>query len=98
MMGIIYKILHKTKPDICYIGSTTQSLNARWAKHLKRNSKCAIKSYMRKYKVINFDIIEIKRYDVCDAIHLRAYEQLYMNTIKNINKRCAVKFFFKKSN
>lgn len=98
MLGIIYKIQHITKPEICYIGSTTQTLNARWKKHLKRNSKCAIKAYMRKYKAINFEIIEIKRYEVCDAIHLRAYEQLHLNTNKCINKRVAVKFYFKKSN
>lgn len=96
LTGIIYKIQHISKPEILYIGSTTQTLNARWKKHLKRNSKCSIKPYMRKYKAINFVITELKRYLVCDAVHLRAYEQLYLNTNKCINKRCALRFYFKR--
>jgi hypothetical protein len=93
--GIIYKIYHKTIPDIVYIGSTICRLSTRWKRHKigfsKWNkgyttSKCSICPYFKEHGIKNFDCIILEKYKVIDSKHLDAYEQLWLNKIDNINK------------
>lgn len=90
MIGSVYKIVHKTKPDILYIGSTTLSLEARLSRHIYNKARCIISKYITEYGIDNFEIVLIKSYDVEDGKHLRAYEQLWMNRVKCINKNNAI--------
>lgn len=93
--GIIYKICHKNIKEIIYIGSTVCRLSTRWKRH-KINfnnwnngytkSKCAICPYFKQYGIKNFECIILKKYKIIDNKQLNAYEQLWMNKIKNINK------------
>jgi peptidyl-prolyl cis-trans isomerase-like 4 len=97
--GRIYKIIHN-QSNICYVGSTLNRLNDRWHKHkshynlhLKgKNKKIAIYPYFKEYGIENFKIILIKEYEVIDRQHLEAYEQLWINKLKTINKKCAFGF------
>jgi len=93
--GIIYKIFHKTIENIVYIGSTVCRLSTRWKRHKKSFSnwnngytknKCAICPYFKQYGIKNFDCIVLRKYKIVDSKHLNAYEQLWLNRIKNINK------------
>lgn len=93
--GIIYKIIHNTIPNIVYIGSTMCRLNTRFKRHKKGYSswlngysknKCSICPYFKKYGIKNFKCIELKKYKITCIKHLNAYEQLWLNKIKNINK------------
>ena len=93
--GIIYKIFHKTIKDIVYIGSTVCRLSTRWKRHKisfsnwnngYTKSKCAICPYFKQYGVKNFECIVLGKYKIVDSKHLNAYEQLWLNKIKNINK------------
>ena len=93
--GIIYKITHNTLPNIVYIGSTFCRLSTRWKNHKKNyigwkngyiKGKCSICVYFEQYGIKNFKCEVIKKYKVVDSKHLNAYEQLYLNKIKNINK------------
>ena len=85
--GNIYKIIH-TQSNICYIGSTFDSLRNRFRKH-KTNSNCgcntSLTPYIQEYGIENFKIILIKQYEVCDKKHLQAYEQLWINKLNSIN-------------
>lgn len=90
--GKVYKIIH-TQSDICYIGSTFNTLRDRWGKHYK-TAKCAISKYLEEYGRDNFKIILIKEYEVIDRAHLEAYEQLWINKLKCIN--CQSAFTIKK--
>jgi group I intron endonuclease len=87
IIGSVYKIVCKINPKIVYIGSTIGKLNRRWRSHC--NDKCSISKYIKEYGIENFNIVLIKEYNVCDKYHLLAYEQLYMNSIKNINVKNA---------
>jgi|Laugresu1bdmlbdd_1035124.scaffolds.fasta_scaffold03989_2 hypothetical protein len=106
--GIIYKIFHKTFTNIVYIGSTVCRLSTRWKRHKisfsnwnngYTKSKCAICPYFKEYGIKNFDCILLKKYKIIDSKQLNAYEQLWMNKIKNINKNNVfnpIKFYKKK--
>lgn len=91
--GKIYKIIC-TQSNICYVGSTFNTLRDRWKTHknafggyLKNNhSEVAIYPYFKQYGIENFKIILIKEYEVCDRKHLGIYEQLWINKLKSINK------------
>ena len=92
--GIIYKIFHKTIPNIVYIGSTICRLSTRWKRHKTgfskwkngyTKSKCSICPYFKEYGIKNFDCIMLKKYIITDLYHLNAYEQIWINKIKNIN-------------
>lgn len=85
MIGKIYKIIH-TQSNICYVGSTFDALRNRFRKH-KNDLNCCINEYFIKFSIENFRIILIKEYVVCDRTHLEAYEQLWINKLKSINKR-----------
>jgi hypothetical protein len=93
--GIIYKIFHKTIPNIVYIGSTVCRLSTRWKRHKISYSswnngytknKCSICPYFQQYGIKNFQCVILQKYKISDVYHLNAYEQLWLNKIKNINK------------
>lgn len=93
--GIIYKIFHKTLKNIVYIGSTVCRLSTRWKRHKisfsnwnngYTKSKCAICPYFLEHGIKNFDCVILRKYKIIDSKHLNAYEQLWINKIKNINK------------
>ncbi len=106
--GIIYKIYHKTIPNIAYIGSTLCRISTRWKRHKKgysswnnghTKSKCSICPYFKEYGIKNFECVILKKYKVVDSTHLNAFEQLWMNKIQNINKNKVfnpIKFYKKK--
>lgn len=87
--GRIYKIIHN-QSNIVYVGSTFNLLRQRWQTHKtefkKNKSSTTIQKYFKKYGIENFKIILIKEYQVVDKYHLRAYEQLWINKLKSINK------------
>ena len=85
MKGLIYKIYYK---DIIYIGSTTIPLMTRFKNHKYHTT--SLKPYFLKYGYDNFEIELIKEYDVVDKHQLLAYEQLYINNRKCINKNQTV--------
>ena len=91
--GIIYKITHN-QSNITYVGSTFNTLAKRWYNHkikFKYNkNRCCISKYFKQYGIENFTCILVKKYNVFDRIQLRAYEQLWINKLKSINKQCAL--------
>jgi hypothetical protein len=93
--GVIYKIIHINMPEIIYIGSTMCRLTTRYKRHKKgyyswlkgyTSGKCSICPYFKQYGIKNFKCIELKKYKVTCVKQLSAYEQLWFNKIKNINK------------
>ncbi len=96
MRGIAYQIIH-IHSRLIYVGSTINTLSQRWASHksqfkeyLKnKRQDCSLNRYFETYGVNNFKIIQIKEYEICDRIHLRAYEQLWINKLKSCNKHDA---------
>ena len=105
-LGHIYKIICKVDEKFCYIGSTFNRLSKRMEQHRnnynkwvngKYNRPCACVSYFQKYGIENFKIILIKTYEVCrthnkDAKHLWAYETLWMNKTKCVNKNLPIAY------
>jgi len=96
--GHIYYIFYNLNPHILYIGSTFNELKHRWRGHkddYKRyKGKISIHEYFDKYGIENFTMKLLKSYDVYrehnkDNKHLRAYEQLWINKLKCLNKYCA---------
>ena len=95
MNGIIYKIYHKTIPEIVYVGSTICRLSTRWKRHKLgfskwdkgyTENKCAICPFFKEHGIKNFDCKILGKYKVVDSKQLDAYEQLWMNKLDNINK------------
>ena len=87
--GRIYKIVH-SQSDICYVGSTFNTLRDRWGRHKTANiNRCSITSYIQSLGAENFKIILIKEYEVEDRKHLEAYEQLWINKLSCINSQSA---------
>ena len=101
MIGKIYKITDTLGKNICYIGSTTKTLKKRFKRHIQRikeNRKgCTISKYLLNYGIKHFKIELLKEYQVEDEKHLRAYEQLWMNKLKCINKLSAFKILTNKN-
>ena len=90
--GRIYKIIHN-QSNLVYVGSTFNILRQRWVTHkanYKKGDKISIYPYFKKYGIENFKMILIKEYQVEDRAHMVAYEQLWINKLKSINKRCAL--------
>lgn len=102
-IGRIYQITHNDeKMDICYVGSTFRTLAQRFSEHrrgyknyLKGIGNITIFKYFAEFGIENFSIELIKEYNVVDTAHLRAYEQLYINTIKCVNKSNPVRYLKK---
>ena len=110
MLGYIYKIVCSVDSSFIYIGSTMKTPYDRLNKH-KCQYQCykkgiynnySIYKYFTKYGVNNFYIIPIKQYNICDAKHLKAYEQLWLNKEKRntnvINHYNAFKISLKRNN
>jgi hypothetical protein len=83
----VYRITKIDDPTITYIGSTLLTLQRRWRVH-KSQKSCSISKLLNKYGCENFNFVLIKEYLVCDKIHLRAYEQLWINKYKM--KNCCI--------
>ena len=99
--GHIYRIICLIHPKIQYVGSTFNELRHRWQSHksdykkyLNGGRECAIYPYFEQYGIENFKMIKIKDYIVYaenkkDHKHLSAYEQLWINKLKCVNKNAA---------
>jgi len=87
-IGRIYKIIH-TQSNICYVGSTFNTLRDRWRGH-KNDYKCdknvSIYPYFKEFGIENFKIILIKEYEVVDRLHLESKEQIWINKLNCCNK------------
>ena len=93
MIGRIYKIIH-TQSNLVYVGSTFNELKYRFQQHKgsfkqwlnDNHSEITIFPYFKEHGIDQFRMVLIKEYDVDDRAHLRAYEQLWINKLKSINK------------
>lgn len=88
--GHIYIIFCHINPKIYYIGSTFNELKQRWSAHknYKTKRKISIYKYFDEYGIDNFSLKLIKTYDVYrennkDRKHLEAYEQLWINKLRD---------------
>ena len=86
MFGKVYKIV-SSKTDEIYIGSTFRTLQQRFQLHKNMNG-CSSNILFEKCGVDSCTIQLIKVYQVCDELHLQAYEQLWINKYKDkvVNK------------
>jgi hypothetical protein len=94
--GRVYKIVHHHS-DIVYVGSTKNELRHRWAQHKCMFKKwmedktavrgCALFKYLEQFGTDSFSIIPIKEYEVCDKLHLQAWEQLWINKLRCVNEK-----------
>ncbi len=91
--GHIYIIFCHINPKIYYIGSTFNELKQRWSihkTHFKSKPKtfCSVYKYFDEYEIDNFSLKLLKSYDVYrehskDNKHLKAYEQLWINKLRD---------------
>ena len=98
--GTVYKIVCSLDENIIYIGSTFNQPRHRWQQHKnnykkyldrKKNSYVSIFPYFEKIGIENFKIMKIKDYECyrgnkADSKHLHAYEQLWINKTRCVNK------------
>lgn len=92
MKGLVYKIVHN-QSNICYVGSTLNTLSQRWQQHKQSYNKwlngkgdcIAIYPHFKEYGIENFKIILIKEYEVMDRRHLETKEQLWISKLKSCN-------------
>jgi len=98
LIGSIYKIEYKENPEIRYIGSTTKTIKNKYSSHKTKYNKwlenddygkCEIYEYFKIYGIENFEITLLKEYKILNKNNLLAYEQLWMNSVININKNKA---------
>lgn len=99
IIGFVYKIIHLDS-NICYIGSTCDSISGRWRTHKNGYNRwignkdqlrtVSIYPYFEQHGIDRFKMILIKSYEVVDIDHLRAYEQLSINRTKCINRFAAL--------
>lgn len=104
--GNVYIIFCNVNPKIYYIGSTFNELKQRWNSHKKnyrnQKDKCSICKYFDEYGIENFTLRLIKSYNVYrennkDNKHLRAYEQLWINKLRDCcNERNTFNILWKK--
>lgn len=101
MNGIIYAITCKLNDKLFYIGSTIEDLHKRFQNHLYLYEhwcktgktiigKISIYPYFDEYGLDKFDIKIVWSGSICDLKHLSAYEQLYINKFKAINRHSAL--------
>ena len=86
--GKIYKILNYIDDEI-YVGSTTETLGQRMAKHranLKINPHLKLFEHMHKLGVEHFYIELIENYSCNDIYELRAREGFYIREIGTLNQ------------
>lgn len=89
MIGYIYKFYYN-KLNICYINHSFNPVRDEYVKLLhssKNKDKSILNFYINYFGINQFKIKVIKLYKVVDELHLIAYKQLYINTIKNINDK-----------
>ncbi len=95
--GIIYQIYYINDKNINYIGSSmNNNIKKRWKYHVgdfnkylkdSNNNRANIYPFFKEYGIENFKIIKLKEIDIIDDKHLKAYEQLFINKYKPVNKR-----------
>lgn len=103
MKGKVYKIVHN-KSNICYVGSTFNSLAQRWQHHKADYAKwlngkkdnIAIYAYFKKHGIENFRIMLIQEYEVLDRRHLETKEQLWISKLKACNTNNPIELPLKK--
>jgi hypothetical protein len=104
--GRVYKVITRESNDI-YLGSTFNELRYRLTNHkmdYKQYKNGGKTHYMSSYELFdnygvdNCKIVLIKEYSVCDRKHLMAYEQLWINKLKPINKTSSfrIKWLYQK--
>ena len=89
--GKIYKILNNIDDEI-YVGSTTETLGQRMAKHrhsIKAKPQYNLYNHMHELGVENFYIELIENYPCNDVYELRAREGHVIRQIGTLNKRIA---------
>ena len=102
MIGSVYRIIH-LHSNICYIGSTLDSVRNRWQGH-KYSYKAYLKNdtdkhaisiypYFKQYGIDSFKCILVKEYEVEDKNHLLAYEQLWINKFNAFNPLLRVNLY-----
>ena len=87
--GKIYKILNNIDDEI-YVGSTTETLGQRMAKHrrkMKTTPQYKLYSHMHKLGVSKFYIELIENYPCNDVYELRAREGHFIREIGTLNKK-----------
>lgn len=92
--GRVYKIVAR-QSNVVYIGSTFNRLSDRWNNHKsnfrawiadKSRDKCSIYPHFEEHGIDQYKIILIKEYQVLDRRHLEAYETLWINRLRCVNK------------
>ena len=84
--GLIYKIVSKYT-DLCYVGSTTQSLSKRLSQHrseFKNGGKSCSSKEILKYGDVN--IILIEKYPCDDKMELTKQERFHIERLNCVNK------------
>ncbi len=85
--GKIYSIRSRSRPELIYVGSTTQTLSKRMVGHRAPNSNCVSKQII----AIGDSYIElIENYPCVDKNQLLARENRYMRGIDCLNKQLAI--------
>ncbi len=83
--GRVYKLVAR-QSDECYISSTFNKMNFRFANHKKsykdHKNPNKLFEFFDKYGIENIAMILIKEYEVVDKKHLHSYEQLWINRHK----------------
>lgn len=92
MLGRVYKIVDLLSDDV-YVGSTFRELSVRFLGHFTCPTT-VIGKLMRERGKDRCKIILIKEYEVADVKQLHAYEQLWINKTKCINKQSAFSIRF----
>ena len=88
MLGRVYKIVDSQSDDV-YVGSTFRELSVRFNEHCGGGSSTGISKLMKVHGKSRYSIILIREYKVIDKYQLHAYEQLWINKTKCINKQSA---------
>lgn len=102
MIGYIYRIQH-VQSELCYVGSTLNTVAKRWQSHKSAFSKwlnhngpraASIYPHMKEHGAENFKCFLVKEYEVVDRVHLEAYETLWIKKLRACN--CNLPFAIKK--
>lgn len=84
--GRVYSVIH-SKSDFRYIGSTYMKLHQRFYFHTHdTNTKTSLDFHMEKHSKKDYSIHLLGEYQVVDKNHLKAYEQLWLNKLRNNNR------------
>ena len=103
-IGRVYKVIHLDS-ELCYIGSTLDTIRSRWSGHkskykqwVKEGSRaCSLYPYMGQYGVDRFKMVLIREYRVADKLQLRVFEQLAISRHKCVNVQAAFQIIGKRS-